>query len=264
MFTYGDHLISPRATAQLQREIIEYASADGAAPSIDRDTLVHLLLSITSEQNMRPRVRGRRARPPPKLRSFNASLPKMGLEEMHEYAKPLIQDEIASALFNVPLKLRSCCPTPTTCGSPRGHRDRRPPALARHQRRPSRSPPASTCSTSCASGPNIKRSTDAHQVRFTRDELLADGAAEGAIDYLFANMAMSLDDFKVELQEDRDAGAIGHQRYTLTQYPFLAVDDNTFVMLRHQWALDRLCGGQLYFEAWASLVDRPQIGSSSR
>ena len=30
MVTYGDHLISPRATAQLQREIIEYAS--GIAP----------------------------------------------------------------------------------------------------------------------------------------------------------------------------------------------------------------------------------------
>ena len=24
-------------------------------------------------------------------------------------------------------------------------------------------------------------------------------------------------------------------------------------MLRHQWALDRLCGGQLYFEAWFNL-----------
>lgn len=99
----------------------------------------------------------------------------------------------------------------------------------------------------------IKRSIDAHQVRFTRDELLVDGAAaEGAIDLLFASMALPVDDYKVKLQENRDAGAIGHQRYTLTQYPFLAVDDNTFVMLRHQWALDRLCGEQLFYEASAS------------
>jgi hypothetical protein len=55
------------------------------------------------------------------------------------------------------------------------------------------------------------------------------------------------------LKADREAGAIGHQRYTLTQYPFLAVDNNTIVMLRHQWALDRLCGGQIYFEAWFHL-----------
>jgi hypothetical protein len=51
---HRDMLVSPRATAQLQREIIEYATADEAAPSIDRNLLVHMLLSITSEQNMRP------------------------------------------------------------------------------------------------------------------------------------------------------------------------------------------------------------------
>jgi hypothetical protein len=89
--------------------------------------------------------------------------------------------------------------------------------------------------------------------RFTRDELLADGAAKTAIEFLFANMALPLADYKVELQGDREKGAIGHQRYTLTRFPFLALDDDTFVMLRHQWALDRLCGGQLYFEAWDSL-----------
>ncbi len=60
MVIYGDLLISPRATAQLQREIIEYAFADEARRRSTVDTLVHMLLSITSEQNMR-RVRGRRA-----------------------------------------------------------------------------------------------------------------------------------------------------------------------------------------------------------
>jgi hypothetical protein len=52
----------------------------------------------------------------------------------------------------------------------------------------------------------------------------------------------------------------------MTQYPFLAVDDSTFVMLRHQWALDRLCGEQLFFEAWArlsrSLQDRFKLAMS--
>ena len=99
----------------------------------------------------------------------------------------------------------------------------------------------------------VKRSGNAHQVRFARDELIADGASEAAIDYLFGHMALTLDDFKAALKADRDAGAIGHQRYTLTRCPFLAIDDSTFVMLRHQWALDRLCGGRLYFEAWFNL-----------
>jgi hypothetical protein len=79
-------------------------------------------------------------------------------------------------------------------------------------------------------------------------------------------MAKPLDGYRGELQKNRDAGAIGHQRYTMTQYPFLAVDDTTFVMLRHQWALDRLCGEQLFFEAWArlsrSLQDRFKLAMS--
>jgi hypothetical protein len=54
VLTHRDLLVSPRATAQLQREIIEYASAAEAAPTIDVNTLVHMLLSITSEQNARP------------------------------------------------------------------------------------------------------------------------------------------------------------------------------------------------------------------
>jgi hypothetical protein len=75
--------------------------------------------------------------------------------------------------------------------------------------------------------------------RFTPDELIADGATEAAIDHVFANTALPLDDFKVKLQADRDAGTIGHQRYTLTQFRFFAVDDNTFVMLRRQWTASR-------------------------
>ncbi|MCW2625654.1 hypothetical protein [Mycobacterium sp.] len=40
---HRDSLVSPRATAELQRELIEYASADEAAPAIDLNTLVHML-----------------------------------------------------------------------------------------------------------------------------------------------------------------------------------------------------------------------------
>jgi hypothetical protein len=39
----------------------------------------------------------------------------------------------------------------------------------------------------------IKRSAVNQQVRFPRDELIADGASEVVVDYLFANMALPLD-----------------------------------------------------------------------
>jgi len=249
---YGDHLISPRATAQLQREIIEWANADEAAPSVDLDTLVHMLLSITSEQDMNSEFAGD-VPTAAEVARLQRTLPTMGLQETHEYAKPLIQNEIASSLFNQPLKLEIVLSNTDdlwfTAWAPRS----KVTGLG--------ATPAEAFNI--ATGVDlidvmrlgyriIARSTNTHQIRFTRAELLADGATEEAIDLLFANMARPLDEYKVELQGDRDKGAIGNQRYTLTRFPFLAVNDQTFVMLRHQWALDRLCGGQLYFEAWAS------------
>jgi hypothetical protein len=95
----------------------------------------------------------------------------------------------------------------------------------------------------------VERSTGDHQVRFTRDELTADGISDIAIDYLFSYMALRLEGYKEALEADRKAGDIAHQRFTFMQYPFIAVDENTFVMIRHQWAMERLCGSTLYHEA---------------
>lgn len=223
--TNRDFIVSPRATAQLEREIIEYASADEAAPSIDLDMLVHMLLSITSEQNMRPEFAGD-VPTDAEVAKLQRELPKMGLEETHEYAKRLIPDEIASSLFNLPLKY---CRTPTTCGSPRGRRDRRPPAWARRPPRHSRSPRGSTYLTPCAS---VRESSSAATtpIRSGSPAMNCSPTAppRPRSIYLFANMALPPNDYKTKLQEGRDAGAIGHQRYTLTRFPFLAVDDNTF------------------------------------
>lgn len=255
---YGDMLISPRATAQLQREIIEYASADHAAPAIERNTLIHLLLSITTEQNSDAEFAGD-VPSAAEIAKLQRKLPKMDADELHEYAKPHIQNEIASALFNHPLRMEIVLSNTYDLWFTEW--------AARSKTTDLGATPAEAFKI--ATGVElldvmrlghriIKRSTNAHQVRFTRYELLADGATESAIDYLFANMAPRLDDFRAKLQEDREAGVISHQRYTLTRFPFLAVEDNTFVVIRHQWAHDRLCGGLLYFEAWARLSGSTQ------
>jgi hypothetical protein len=251
--THRDMLVSPRATAQLQREIIEYASTDEAAPPINLNTLVHMLLSITSEQNMHEEF----ARDVPtgaEAAKIERVVPKMGLEETHEYAKPLIADEIASSLFNLPLKYEIVLSNSYDLWfTPWAPRSKTTGLGATPAEAFKIATGVDLLDVMRLGARIVKRSTARRQVRFTRDELLAHGAARTAIEYLFANMALPLDDYKVELQGDREKGAIGHQRYTLTRFPFLALDDDTFVMLRHQWALDRLCGGQLYFEAWDSL-----------
>jgi hypothetical protein len=266
MITYGDHLMSPRAIAQLQREIIEYASAGSAAALIDRNTLVHLLLSITSEQNMRPEFAGD-VPTAAEIAKLQRDMPKMGLDEMLEYLETIVPDEVATALFNDPRKYQIVVSNTFdmwfSAWSPRS----KTTGLGAIPAEAFKIATGVDLLDVMRLGARIiKRSTDAHQVRFTRDELLAAGAAESAIGLLFATMAKPLDGYRVELEKNRDAGAIGHQRYTMTQYPFLAVDDSTFVMLRHQWALDRLCGEQLVFEAWArlsrSLQDRFKLAMS--
>ncbi len=252
MVIYGDRLMSPRSIAQLQREIIEYASPDSATP-IDRNTLVRLLLSISSEQNMRPEFAGD-VPTDAEIAKLQRDLPKMGLDEMLEYIKTIVPDEVASSLFNHPQKYQIVVSnTFDIWFSPWAPKSKTTGLGATPAEAFKIASGVDLLDAMRLGARIIKRSTEAHQVRFTRKELIADGAAESAIDLLFASMAKPLDAYRAELQRNRDAGAIGHQRYTMTQYPFLAVDDSTFVMLRHQWALDRLCGEQLFFEAWARL-----------
>jgi hypothetical protein len=250
--TNRDFIVSPRATAQLEREIIEYASADEAAPSIDLDMLVHMLLSITSEQNMRPEFAGD-VPTDAEVAKLQRELPKMGLEETHEYAKRLIPDEIASSLFNLPLKYEIVLSNTYDLWFTAWASRSKTTGLGATAAEAFKIATGVDLLDVMRLGTRIvKRSNDAHQVRFTRDELLANGAAEAAIDLPVRQHGVAAERLQDQVAGGRDAGAIGHQRYTLTRFPFLAVDDNTFVMLRHQWALDRLCGGQRYFEAWAN------------
>ncbi len=250
---HQDLLISPRATAQLQREIIEYASVDETAESIDRNTLVHVLLSITSEQNSSPEFAGD-VPTPAEIATLEREIPNMGLEEMLEYAKKLIPDEVASNLYNMPSKYEMVLSnTHDLWFAPWAEKSKvtglgATPAVA----------------FKIGTGVElfdllrlghriVKHSSGDHQVRFTRDELVSDGVSDAAIDYLIKHMALTLEGYRKALAADRQAGDIAHQRFTFTQYPFIALDADTVIMIRHQWAMERLCGQTLYHEAWYAL-----------
>lgn len=251
-------LTSPRATAQLQREIMESASTDGSATAIDRNTLIHLLLSITTEQNLDPEFAGD-VPTEEEIAKFKRESSKMNLEELRKYTEKLIPDEIASNLYNMPQKYEMLLSNTDDIWFAEW---------------PSRSKIDGLGATPAeafkiATGVElldlmrlghriIKRSSKSNQVRFTRDELLTDGASEAALDYLLSDMVLTLDGYKAALEKDRQHGDVAHQRFTFTQYPFLAVGEGVFVMIRHQWAMERLIGATLFFEAWAKF--RAQSG----
>nr|WP_234921090.1 hypothetical protein [Mycobacteroides chelonae] len=245
--------LSPRATAQLQREIIENASVDETAAVIDRDTLVHILLSITSEQNSVPEFAGDVPRPD-EIAKLERETPKMGLEELLEYARKFIPDEVATNLYNMPAKYEMVLSnTYDLWFKPWAERSTTTGLGATPAEAFQIGTGIELLDLLRLGHRIIKRSADDHQVRFTRDELVADGVSDTVIDYLISHMALTLERYKEALEADRETGDIAHQRFTFTQYPFIAVDQNTIVMLRHQWAMERLCGATLYHEAGASL-----------
>ncbi len=250
---HHDLLVSPRATAQLQREIIESASVEGAAEAIDRNTLVHILLSITSEQNSVPGFAGD-VPTPEEIAKVEREMPKDNLEELLEYARKFIPDEVASNLFNMPAKYEMVLSNTYDLWFAPWVEKSKTTGLGATPAEAFKIGTGVELLDLLRLGHRIvKRSSGDHQVRFTRDELVADGVSDAAIDYLINHMALTLEGYKKALAADREAGDTTHQRFTFTKYPFIAVDGSTIVMIRHQWAMERLCGATLYHEAWYNL-----------
>lgn len=248
-----DLLVSPRAAAQLQREIIESASVEETAEAIDRNTLVHILLSITSEQNSVPGFAGD-VPTPEEIAKVEREMPKDSLEELLEYARKFIPDEVASNLFNMPAKYEMVLSnTYDLWFAPWAEKSKTTGLGATPAEAFKIGTGVELLDLLRLGHRIVKRSSSDHQVRFTRDELVADGVSDAAINYLINHMALTLEGYREALAADREAGDIAHQRFTFTQYPFIAVDDSTIVMIRHQWAMERLCGATLYHEAWYSL-----------
>lgn len=250
---HHDLLVSPRATAQLQREIIESASVDETAAAIDHNTLVHILLSITSEQNSRPEFASD-VPDPAEIERFEREIRSMGLPEMLEYAKTLIPDEVASSLYNMSSKYEMVLSNTYDLWFAPWAPKSKTTGLGATPAEAFRIGTGVELLDLLRLGHRIiNRSASAQQVRFTRAELVTAGVAEAAFDYLIDHMALTLEAYRAALEADGEAGSVAHQRFTFTQYPFVSVDENTIVMIRHQWAMERLCGPTLYHEAWYSL-----------
>jgi hypothetical protein len=251
----GHRLVTPPATAQLIREAIEYGSATTDAVKIDKNTLVHMMLSVTSEQNMRPEVAGD---VPSRhwIREHATKVAGFDQDQTMAAAGTIIPDIVARQLFNDTLKLEMLLSnTHDTWFRPW----------------PARTKAAGLGATpeecfKISTGVDLldvihlgiiiaKQAATQQQIHFRRDQLLDLGAPQAAIDLLFEQMALPLTEFQAKLADDRKAGPVGHQRYTLTRFPFLALNDDEFIMLRHSWAIDKLCGNHLFFIALSGFIE---------
>lgn len=248
-----DHLLSPRATAQLLREIIESASLEATAPAMDRSTLVHLLLSITSEQSTRPEF-GDDVPSGSEIEQLSNIVEQFDMAQTMAYAAKLLPEIIASSLFNQPSKLEILLSNTSDMWFHPWPARSNVNGLAPSPREAFSAAVGVSLNEVIAIGCIIadenKRS---HRTTFTREYLISAGASTAAVEFLFAKTALTIDEFRAAFAAERAKGPVGHQRYAFTQHPFLAVDDETLLLLRYQWSIDRLCGSLLYFEAWAGI-----------
>lgn len=247
----GDHFLTPRALGQLLREILEHSAPSETLTCIGPESLGHLLLSISSEQHSEP---GFAADVPnaEEIRALEFKMQNMNLDQTVEALKEMIPAEVASFLYDHTSKLEilqantyntwfSEWPIPVT-----------DPCLGNC--------PADAFAIATGIdlrdvlrlGRIIEAFSRTGRVEWTRTELLHAGASTESIDLLARNMSLTIAEYRNRMTADRARGSVGHQRYTMTQYPCVSVDANTFLLLRHQWGIERFFGSHLYWETFGT------------
>jgi hypothetical protein len=101
------------------------------------------------------------------------------------------------------------------------------------------------------------------QVGFHSGLLAATGLEPKVIDTFLQQCSLSLSELRGRLTDERMSGAATPwMRYTLQEFPFLRLDDGSVLMLRLQYAVQRVFGDLLYLKVYDALkVSDPQRAS---
>jgi hypothetical protein len=101
------------------------------------------------------------------------------------------------------------------------------------------------------------------QVGFHSGLLAATGLGPKVIDTFLRQCSLSLSELRERLADERMNGtATPWMRYTLLEFPFLRLDDGSILILRLQYAVQRIFGDLLYLKVHDALkVSEPQRAS---
>nr|WP_141215392.1 hypothetical protein [Rhodococcus sp. 15-649-1-2] len=249
----GHHLLTARSLAQLIRECIEYGSTQDDAPALEPDVLVQCLLSINTEQYRHPEYSDTGLVSEGAMERMAHDLVGLSAEDSVEKIREGIPGEVANALADYIL-------SPTAL---RAETERRwfrpwPDKVTR--------PELGTCPADAfetthavplvdflALGKIVDVLALEGKIAFTRSDLITRGASSAAVDLCFTETSRPVAQYKKELTGDRRYGSVHRQRYTMTRFPFLQIDDETLLLLRYQWGIDRFFGDLLYWSTFARL-----------
>ncbi|MBF6086919.1 hypothetical protein [Nocardia cyriacigeorgica] len=246
----GHRLAPPVTITQLIREAVEFGSfTDGY--DLDRRAICALLLSISSEQNRHEGFSGD-VPTPKEMRRQHEKMSRLSAGESMDMLLEMIPDEAAAMLFNAPLKLEVVQSTTFETWFSAWPSRVTEPTLGETPAEAFEAATGASLVDVLRLGDIVSRQSFAGNVLFDVEQLVAAGATEESVSFMAERMAMKPPDYRASLEVDRGRGEIRHQRYTMTQYPFLEIEDDKFLLLRHQWGLDRFIGNQLYWETLSS------------
>ncbi|MEV6225371.1 hypothetical protein AB0M13_27320 [Nocardia fluminea] len=250
----GHRLAPPVTATQLIREAIEFGSF-GAGNELDRESICLLLLSVSSEQQRDEHFAG----DVPTISELNAlEKERAGLdaEASFRLMRDMLVDEVAAILFNTPIKLEVVQSTTFETWFSMWPSRVTNPALGKTPAEAFEIATGLALVDLLRLGDIVRQRSWAGEVVFDTAQLTSDGASEESVRFMAERMSMRPAEYRDSLTQDRSRGDVQHQRYTMTQFPFLEIDSNKFILLRHQWGIDRFIGNQLYWETYASFAEK--------
>ena len=245
----GNILTSPQVTVQLMREVLECEST--LSEPLSGDDLVHLLISIASEQQILDWFESD-VPSAAEFAALDAKFKVMAPDDLNALNHDMLSSLGASALFNAPRKIESY-KADTYDFWYSEWSERAADELG--------GTPAETFEA--ATGINFDD--------FLRAGLVVSDAAlsgrtvigikelsdhSAVRDFMVKNVALDLARYRAELAADRERGDVKLQRFTFTRFPLLALDDGTLLILRAQWAIERFFGDPALFDVIAAFNAR--------
>ncbi|NQE69170.1 hypothetical protein NG2371_03635 [Nocardia gamkensis] len=253
----GNVFAAPQMTVQLMRELLETDSASSRLLSADE--LVHLLLSIATEQQT-PAEFESDVPTDSDLAQLDAKFQAMAPDELYATAHQFLQGHTAGMLFNTPRKIE-CLKADVVDFWYSPWADRAADTLGATPADTFKSATGMAFNDFLRAGVAVAEAGASGQTIVHLDDLISDGQVR---DFITGNMSLDLERYREQLAADRERGDVKLQRYTFTRYPFLDLGDRKVLILRSQWATERFFGDPAQFDVMAAFAASGDDTSAKR
>ena len=253
----GNILTSPQVTVGLMRELIETESSSSVP--LSGDELVHLMVSIASEQQNTPGFAGD-VPTAAEMAALDEKQKSMAPEDLIALNHETLSWLGASALFNAPRKIEGFKADAFDFWYSEWE-ERASDTLGRTPAETFEAATGLALDQVLRAGRIIGNAVMSGQIVVSVEDLSDDAAVR---DFIVESMSMNLNDYRKALTTDRASGDVKLQRYSFTRFPLLDQGDGTLQLLRGQWAIERFFGDPVVFDVVAGFRANGDNASAKR